>query len=209
MHTACTRPDQCELQVCKRWRDLLEEPATQQHLWQEIVVDFGHELITAVHTPMKWSDKRPSDDEFRTAFQTTRLSSVRIIDFIEARRKVVRSLVFRNSEGYFSGAQRLLPEPACSPAVNKALVFGLSRFPQSLQALVHSGKSSCTAACLSMRCCTAANADRRLQVLTQCLIAEEGELVSLLSKHNFSLGHFGMALGPLRSTLRDLQVRLS
>ena len=73
-------------------------------------MDFGHELITAVHTPMKWSDKRPSDDEFRLAFQHTRLDSRRIIAFIEARHQVVRSLVFRNSEGYFSGA----PAP-CGP----------------------------------------------------------------------------------------------
>ena len=99
------------LQVCKRWRRLLAQPAAQQHLWHEVVVDFGHELITAVHTPMKWSDKRPSDDEFRTAFMGTRLNSSRIITFIEARARFIRSLVFRNSEGYFSGTWHL---PSCS-----------------------------------------------------------------------------------------------
>ena len=82
---------------------MLAQPAAQQQLWEEVVIDFGHELITAVHTPMQWSDKRPSDVEFRNAFAATRLSAVRIIDYIEGRRQYLKRLVFRNSEGYFSG----------------------------------------------------------------------------------------------------------
>ena len=95
------------MQVCKRWRKVLAQPAAQQQLWEEVVVDFGHELITAVHTPMQWSDKRPSDNEFRLAFAATRLSAARILDYIQARQHFLKRLVFRNSEGYFSGT--LLP----------------------------------------------------------------------------------------------------
>lgn len=82
----------------------MAQPAAQQQLWEEVVVDFGHELITAVHTPMQWSDKRPTDLEFRQAFAATRLSAARIIDYIEGRQQYLKRLVFRNSEGYFSGS---------------------------------------------------------------------------------------------------------
>ncbi|KAK9784699.1 hypothetical protein WJX73_004775 [Symbiochloris irregularis] len=37
--------------------------------------------------------------------------------------------------------------------------------------------------------------------------ADDGEFVNLQQKHNFSLAHFGMLLGMLRSTLTELQVR--
>ena len=90
---------------------MLAQPAAQQQLWEEVVIDFGHELITAVHTPMQWSDKRPSDMEFRNAFAATRLSAVRIIDYIEGRRQYLKRLVFRNSEGYFSGGSHTAARP--------------------------------------------------------------------------------------------------
>lgn len=38
------------------------------------VVDFGHELVTAIHTPLAWSNQRPSVEEFATALSGTSLS---------------------------------------------------------------------------------------------------------------------------------------
>lgn len=46
------------LQVCQRWRALLRSKAALAVLWEELVLDFGHELITSVHTPVAWSDRR-------------------------------------------------------------------------------------------------------------------------------------------------------
>ena len=66
------------------------------------MVDFGHELITAVHTPIRWSDRRPSDDDFRDAFAATKLSAARVLAFVRARAPSVRALVLANSEGYWS-----------------------------------------------------------------------------------------------------------
>lgn len=37
--------------------------------------------------------------------------------------------------------------------------------------------------------------------------ADDGEFVNLQAKHNFSLAHFGMLLGMLRTSLIDLQVQ--
>ena len=55
----------CSAQVCKRWQGILKNPGHGSELWREVIIDFGHELITAVHTPIAWSDRRPSDEEFR------------------------------------------------------------------------------------------------------------------------------------------------
>ncbi len=46
-------------QVCRRWKGVLENPAARDVLWRELVVDFGHELITAVHMPIAWCGPRP------------------------------------------------------------------------------------------------------------------------------------------------------
>jgi hypothetical protein len=89
-------------QVCRRWRGALDSPSAQAGLWPEVVIDFGHELITAVHTPIQWSDVRPSDDDFRAAFTATRLCADRMVRFIAARSSAVRRLVLANSEGYWS-----------------------------------------------------------------------------------------------------------
>ncbi|KAK9795555.1 hypothetical protein WJX73_007392 [Symbiochloris irregularis] len=125
-------------QVCRRWQNVLCQTGSRQVLWREVVVDFGHELITAVHTPIAWSDQRPSDDEFRSSFSKTRLSAARMLRFIEDRHSCIQRVVLKNSEGYY---------------------------------------------------------------------ADDGEFVNLQQKHNFSLAHFGMLLGMLRSTLTELQVR--
>lgn len=67
------------------------------------VADFGHELITAVHTPIVWSDRRPTDKEFRESFSATKLSAQKILDFMHERQSVIQKVVLTNSEGYWSG----------------------------------------------------------------------------------------------------------
>ncbi|KAL4445740.1 hypothetical protein ABPG77_008939 [Micractinium sp. CCAP 211/92] len=89
-------------QVCRHWKRVLESPAALQALWGELCIDFGHELITGVHVPVAWSDVRPSDDEFAAAFAAVRLQSHRLVEFVRARRGVLRRLTLTNSEGYFS-----------------------------------------------------------------------------------------------------------
>ena len=96
------RPHSASLQVCRRWKEVLEAPEARPFLWREVVVDFGHELITAVHTPIAWSDARPSDAEFRDAFAATRLAASRVLDFVAARAASVRRVALTNSEGYWS-----------------------------------------------------------------------------------------------------------
>ncbi|CAL8465073.1 g4608 [Coccomyxa elongata] len=125
-------------QVCRRWKQVLTNPATSNILWREVIIDFGHELITAVHTPIAWSDRRPSDEEFRESFSHTRLSAARMVHFVEERQSSIRRLVLMNSEGYWS---------------------------------------------------------------------DEGDFVNLQQKHNFSMAHFGMMLGMLRTTLSELQIQ--
>ena len=71
-------------------------------------MDFGHELITAVHTPIAWSDRRPSDEEFRQSFATTKLSATKILDFFQQRMHITTRLVLLNSEGYWSGRASLV-----------------------------------------------------------------------------------------------------
>ncbi|EFN57680.1 expressed protein, partial [Chlorella variabilis] len=95
-------------QVCRHWRQALEGPAALQ-LWEELVVDVGHELVTAVHVPVAWSDVRPSDEEFRAAFAAVRLRSHRLVDFVRARRRVLRRLVLVNSEGYWAEDGEFVP----------------------------------------------------------------------------------------------------
>lgn len=38
---------------------MLDNPAARDVLWPEVVVDFGHELITSVHTPIAWCRPLP------------------------------------------------------------------------------------------------------------------------------------------------------
>jgi hypothetical protein len=86
---------------------VLTAPAASNELWRDVIIDFGHELITAVHTPIEWSDRRPSDEEFRESFAVTRLSAARMLRFVEQRQTSVQRLVLMNSEGYWSGALTL------------------------------------------------------------------------------------------------------
>lgn len=72
------------------------------------LADFGHELITAVHTPIIWSDRRPTDDEFRKSFSATKLSAQKILDFMQTRQNVIKKVVLTNSEGYWSGRKSAL-----------------------------------------------------------------------------------------------------
>ncbi|GAB4823973.1 hypothetical protein N2152v2_011019 [Parachlorella kessleri] len=89
-------------QVCKRWRQLLQKDSSQEVLWESLVIDFGHELVTSVHTPVAWTNSRPSDEEFRAAFAATRLDAARMAEFVRLRRRCIRSLCLMHSEGYWA-----------------------------------------------------------------------------------------------------------
>ena len=95
------------LQVCKHWNKVLVTQEARNAIWHEAVVDFGHELITAVHTPIAWSDKRPSDEEFKKSFSQTKLDADRILRFLRERRNSLRKVVLMSSEGYWSGGLSL------------------------------------------------------------------------------------------------------
>mmetsp|Transcript_25479 Transcript_25479/g.71256 ORF Transcript_25479/g.71256 Transcript_25479/m.71256 type:complete len:465 (+) Transcript_25479:431-1825(+) len=88
-------------QVCQRWKHILDSPAALG-LWDEVTVDFGHEVVTSIHCPLEWSNRRPTEDEFRQSFAVTQLSSEKMIRFVDKRREHIRSLTLLNSEGYWS-----------------------------------------------------------------------------------------------------------
>ena len=56
-----------------------------------------------MHTPIVWSDRRPTDKEFRDSFGATKLSAQKILDFMHQRQSVIQKVVLTNSEGYWSG----------------------------------------------------------------------------------------------------------
>lgn len=80
----------------------MEQQEVCNMLWGEIVVDFGHELITAVHTPIAWSDQRPGEEEFKESFSKAKLDAGRILSFLVNRRSSLKRVVLMNSEGYYS-----------------------------------------------------------------------------------------------------------
>ncbi len=47
-------------------------------LWERLNIDFGHELVTAIHTPLKWSNSRPSAEDFTVALTATTLSTTKV-----------------------------------------------------------------------------------------------------------------------------------
>lgn len=91
---------------------MLNNPLASRQLWRDVIIDFGHELITSVHTPIAWSDRRPSDEEFRESFAQTRLSAARMVQFVEQHQPSIRRLVLMNSEGYWSGGALSVPIPS-------------------------------------------------------------------------------------------------
>eukprot|EP00195_Chlamydomonas_chlamydogama_P015429 CAMPEP_0202896172 /NCGR_PEP_ID=MMETSP1392-20130828/5216_1 /ASSEMBLY_ACC=CAM_ASM_000868 /TAXON_ID=225041 /ORGANISM="Chlamydomonas chlamydogama, Strain SAG 11-48b" /LENGTH=374 /DNA_ID=CAMNT_0049581421 /DNA_START=388 /DNA_END=1512 /DNA_ORIENTATION=- len=74
----------------------------QHMLWKRLVIDFGHELVTAIHTPLVWSNQRPSTEEFQMAYANTSLSATKIIEFIKARKEIITSLNLCNSDGFWA-----------------------------------------------------------------------------------------------------------
>lgn len=50
----------------------------QEMIWRALVIDFGHELVTSVHTPLKWSNQRPPAGEFESAWADTNLSGTKV-----------------------------------------------------------------------------------------------------------------------------------
>ena len=64
-------------QVCLRWKDVLEG-LPGKRLWKEVTVDFGHEIVTSIHCPLEWSNRRPTESEFRESFASTTLSANKV-----------------------------------------------------------------------------------------------------------------------------------
>lgn len=52
--------------------------SAQTLLWQQLVVDFGHELVTAIHVPLVWSNERPNPEEYAAAFHRVTLSASKV-----------------------------------------------------------------------------------------------------------------------------------
>ncbi|MEW5297044.1 MAG: hypothetical protein WDW36_000278 [Sanguina aurantia] len=86
-------------QVSRKWRTLLSTPQAQALLWRSLTVDFGHEVVTAIHTPLKWSNQRPSSAEFETTLAATSLSASKIVTFMQQRCTAITALSLCNSEG--------------------------------------------------------------------------------------------------------------
>ena len=80
----------------------MESQKVTDLLWEEMVVDFGHELITAVHTPIAWSDQRPGEEEFKESFSKVKLDAGKMLNFLGKRRSSLKRIVLMNSEGYYS-----------------------------------------------------------------------------------------------------------
>jgi hypothetical protein len=55
----------------------------QALLWKELVVDFGHELVTAIHMPLMWSNERPNAEEYTAAFHRVSLSSSKVNENVD------------------------------------------------------------------------------------------------------------------------------
>ena len=91
-------------QVCKRWNHVLNTSEAKGKLWRDLVVDFGHEIVTSIHTPLLWSNQRPRPDEYEASFQRTSISTGKVVQFImePSRKGSIRSLTFSNSTGFWS-----------------------------------------------------------------------------------------------------------
>ncbi len=50
----------------------------QQLVWRRVCVDLGHELVTSIHTPLRWSNQRPTTAEYHAALQKTSLSASKV-----------------------------------------------------------------------------------------------------------------------------------
>ncbi|GFR42377.1 hypothetical protein Agub_g3061 [Astrephomene gubernaculifera] len=87
-------------QVCSRWRRLLDTDVAQRLVWRHVCIDLGHELVTSIHTPLRWSNARPSLADYHAAFQSTSLSASKILRFLGRVRPHVRRLTVANSEGF-------------------------------------------------------------------------------------------------------------
>lgn len=69
----------------------------------QVTINFGYELMTSVHMPIEWSDRRPSVDQFRASFSTTNLSAAKMLAFVRRRAASVRRLTLQNGDGYWCG----------------------------------------------------------------------------------------------------------
>ncbi|KAG2492342.1 hypothetical protein HYH03_009291 [Edaphochlamys debaryana] len=87
-------------QVCRKWRRLLDTPMAQALVWRRVTVDLGHELVTSIHTPLRWSNQRPTTAEYHAAFEATSLSASKVVGFLGRVAPHARALTLSNSEGF-------------------------------------------------------------------------------------------------------------
>ncbi|GLC61484.1 hypothetical protein PLESTB_001761600 [Pleodorina starrii] len=87
-------------QVCRKWKRLLGTPMAQHLIWRRVCIDLGHELITSIHTPLRWSNQRPTTAEYNQAFQTKTISAGKVLHFLGGVAPHVTSLAIANSEGF-------------------------------------------------------------------------------------------------------------
>ena len=73
----------------------------------QVILNFGHEMMTSMHKPVEWSNKQPTEAEFQIMFGRTRISGRKILGFIRSRATSIRRLVLQNSDGYWSGKTTL------------------------------------------------------------------------------------------------------
>ncbi|GIL67061.1 hypothetical protein Vafri_20496 [Volvox africanus] len=87
-------------QVCRKWRRLLATPMAQQLVWQRLCIDLGHELVTSIHAPLRWSNQRPSNEEYQMALRRTSISASKVLRFLGDVAPHVRALALANTEGF-------------------------------------------------------------------------------------------------------------
>ncbi|KAJ9522316.1 hypothetical protein QJQ45_008210 [Haematococcus lacustris] len=72
----------------------------QALVWQQLTVDWGHELVTAIHMPLAFASSPPSIQHFAHSLSSTKVSASKVLDFIMARRAIISHLTISNVEAF-------------------------------------------------------------------------------------------------------------
>lgn len=88
--------------VCTQWRALLRTPQAIEQLCDSLVIDFGHEVITSIHTPLARSSNPPTSQEWVDAFMELKLSAQKICDYYFSAQRAAgaTSLAIHNGDGF-------------------------------------------------------------------------------------------------------------
>ncbi|GIM15720.1 hypothetical protein Vretimale_18439 [Volvox reticuliferus] len=87
-------------QVCRKWKRLLATTMAKQLIWRRLCIDLGHELVTSIHAPLRWSNQRPSNEEYKLAMRKTRVSAIKVLRFLGDVAPHVRTLSLANTGEY-------------------------------------------------------------------------------------------------------------